>query len=462
MTESLEAAYEALIPEFLALPADPRAAVDAYYRERLYPLAQERMRRHACAPVEVLFLTAGGQPWSIALSLLATPAKHVVFLCTERSHREAEEAVRLAGLSSDIDRQYPRVDQANPVPVYTKILEAYRTYGEPRDIAVDITSGTKSMTAAASSAAMVLGARQRYIGSEQLRPGHFGREKIYELEHPLKIMGDLERREAERHFNELTFDRAADLFDTLHEQGAPDFLYPERAAIARAYGDWDALRFAEAGSRLGTVLARVRNHRGIDPLKARQGELAAQQARLVELANAPSTAVFLRFLVSYARRREAQGLLDAAALVHYRSIEETVQARLREAHGVDASGATEEAYANAAERAGVKDLLAEHNRIAGKPERALSALPTKVSLMTGWTLLRALKDQLTEGVNTERLRGRVDRRNRSVFAHGRATLAREDYDRLVEVAEEIRARYASLAGIELPKPDLEFDFINFA
>jgi CRISPR-associated protein (TIGR02710 family) len=462
MNDSLDADYDALLPAFLALPAEPRATVDAYYRERLYPIAQARVRRDACPEVHTLFLTAGAQPWSVAHSLLATPARHVVFLCTPESQSSAEQAVQLAGLGAHVDRQYPRVDKADMSTVYAAVLHAYRALGEPTDVVVDVTSGTKAMTAASSSVAMILRARLRYIESELLRPGHFGHERVHELSHPLVVMGDLQRREAEQHFDKLAFDRAATLFDDLHARGAPDHLFAERAEISRAYADWDALRFSEAEKRLGAVLARVRSHRGIDPLRAQADRLTAQHGRLGELARNPSTVVFLRFLMSYARRREAQGLLDAAALVHYRSIEESVQARLREAHGIDPGAATPEAFARAAAGAGVEDLLAAYNAVATKPEHQLTALPEKVSLMIGWTLLRALRDPLTRSINTEQLTGRVEIRNRSVFAHGRATLARKDFDKLVAIATEVRTQYAALVGIELPSSDPEFDFISLA
>lgn len=461
--KSLDADYEALIPEFLALPAELRAAVDAYYRDKLYPIAQARMRRDACPEVHTLFLTVGGQPWSVAHSLLATPARHVVFLCTEESQKSAEEAVQLAGLAPEVDRRYARVDKADMRTVYAEILKAYRSLGEPADVAVDVTSGTKAMTAAASSAAMILRARLRYIESVPLaRTGYLGRERIHELEHPLVVMGDLQRQEAEQHFDKLAFERAASLFDGLHEQGAPDYLYPERAALARAYADWDALRFADAEAKIGAILLRVRNHRGIDPLRFHIDRLTAQQARLGELARDPATAVFLRFLVSYARRREAQGLLDTAALVHYRSIEETVQARLRETYGIEPGAATQDAYAAAAQRAAVGDLLAAYNSLVNKLEQRLDALPSKISLMIGWTLLRALGDPLTKDLKTDRLMGRVDVRNKSVFAHGRATLARREFDELVKIAQEIRGRYVELAGITISTPDPEFDFITYA
>lgn len=462
------AAYEEAVARFEQLAPGEGALLQEFYETSILPLALERIRALTAArgwsrePVDVLLLTAGTQHFSLSVSLAMTPARFVGFLCTDDSLPSAERAVAaVLQQRSPVPRyQYANVGPADPVAVYRTILEMHRDR-RPASVVVDITSGTKAMTAAASSAAMVLGAPQRYVESLPLRHrGFFGREQPHELPHPLAEMGDLVRAEAERLFDRGAFERAAEMFADLHRRGAPGYRYDERAKLARAYAEIDALRFASAEGHFGAEELSRLVHRGdaVDPLCGQAPRLEAQFARVRELAEPrPGDETLLRYLTAYARRREGQGLYDAAALVHYRTIEVCIAARLA-ARGIDVNQIAPAAIgaAAAAEPAAV---LARFNEVGGRTEYRLAAWPAKLGLAQGWTLLAALDDALPRAIAAERLFGQVRARNESIFAHGFRPITEKSFRSFVALAAEVRRAAATLHGWSLPEPDEEFEFV---
>lgn len=455
------------LARFEALPTDtPHGDLVAFYEREVFPLARVEAQAHAIAPVDLLFVTAGAQHYSIALSLEASPAKQVVLLCTDVSQANAVRAAQLV-LDPSAVPLYARVDLADPLSVYSAILDAFRRFGSPSRVAVDITSGTKAMTAAASSSAVVLGATQRYIESQPLKQrGFFGREKVHTLDHPLVRMGDLQRVEAERHFDHLALDRAEALFRELHRLGAPRYLYAERAELAVAYRHCDALRFSDAADAIERALPRVRNAIDkTDPLTRESERLARQVTALRTLARGDDTPALLRFFMAYARRREAQQLYDAAALVHYRTIELAIQRRLRDTWGLDPDKAMAASWLDAATKAGFADLGAFCDRYAKdnpkKDKLDPDAMPPYATLMLGWLTLRVFNDPLTSAVKADKLEGETVARNKSIFAHGTQPLTPEAYAKFAQTAAAIRTRFADLSGFALPTPDDDYDFVRF-
>lgn len=464
MSNERDREYEAAVVEFCALPetADLRRA----YEERLLPLSYDRIRREARAPVDVLFLTVGKQSYSVELSLLASPAKEVVFLCTDDSQKNAERAASRV-LAPSVPRRYERVTRAGSLDVYAKIGGVFqdivrRGVSRP-SVVVDITSGTKAMTAAASSAAMLIDADQRYVEGTIIRGEFRAHEAVHDLPHPLKEMGDLERREGERLFDGLAFDRAEEMFSRLHEKDAPGYLYDCRATISRAYRLADALEFGAAANTLDeATMRRLGSANRGDPVCGYRARIQEQRVALEELASGPRDETLMRFYCAYARRREEQRLFDVAALVHYRTIELSIQARLKR-RGLADGNATREQYEAAAAAVGlsVEQLLAEFNRLAGRGH-TVERLPDRIALAQGWTLLAAFKDELVEVVRLEKLLGRIRARNESVLAHGRKPITSTVFVDFKDTARQVREKAADLEGWILPAPgtDPVMDFVR--
>jgi CRISPR-associated protein (Cas_Cas02710) len=220
--------YEKGVAALLAAPVD--AAKDIY-ETQVFARSLARFRA-AAQPCDLLVLTAGTQPYSVALSLARAPARSVVLIHTDDSLSHAQRGAELAGVDRDLLR-FRQVDKADSASVYRHIRDAIQ--GDRSGVVIDFTSGTKAMTAAASAAAGYLGVAQVYIESTYLRPGYFGRELVHVVDHPLVIFGDAKREEAER----------------FYEQGA---WAPAEFTSARRTGRW---RRCASSKRMLRSLPRV-------------------------------------------------------------------------------------------------------------------------------------------------------------------------------------------------------------
>lgn len=149
-----------------------REIVTLYERDIL-PLQMAEMRASAERSMrfDTLYLTAGTQPYSQTLSILATPADRVVFIATDdKTCRESvARAVEMAGLPSDA---YEVREFQEPFDAADMAREMYcHVVTQGGRAAMDITSGRKVMSAALSSLAAQLEIPQYYLSGIYLRGG---------------------------------------------------------------------------------------------------------------------------------------------------------------------------------------------------------------------------------------------------------------------------------------------------
>lgn len=446
--------------------APDRETAARLYAERLFPLALARVAGMG-GDAALLVLTVGDQPWSVALSLSATRSPRVLAIHTERSEPNLDRALDLLpGPRPEVLRK--RVDKADSTKVYEAIREGLDALGVPaEDVVVDFTSGTKAMTAGASTFAGFRRLRQVYVTSERLAGAAdrlFGREEVHRVDHPLVALGDPDREAAEQAFDAGDFALAERVFVELDEARVPAFHFAARARLARAYRSWDTLAFTEAANGLDEVatalsraqrrhVARERLVEHADRLREQAGHcrtLAAATRHARPAAQPEQANALLRWLLAGARRATSRRL-DLAALLTYRALELTLQRRLA-VHGLDASDFRPPDPA---------DLLARYNRVAG-PKHAADELPDKLGLAQAWTVLTALGDAPlgAAAVPRDRLFGVIEARNHSVLAHGFRTVSGTTVDSLRDVVLTIATPVAAADQLPLPNPDDGFDFVR--
>lgn len=413
--------------------ATSREEAIARYEAEVFPLSLQLVvaqRRRA----DILVLTVGEQPYSVALSLAFTPADRVIALHTHESERNLDGALQLLPEplrpAPPVERR--PVGRADSTRVYETILDAVAR-NSSRDVVVDFTSGTKAMTAGASTVAGYQGWRQVYIESQLLdKVAHarlHSREVPQTVDHPLVVLGDLERVQAERAFDNGDFGVAAQAFKTLDRARVPHYHYGARARLAVAYRDWTDLRFAEASEGLRAVVddLRATPARFVDrePLVELADRLAAQAAGTAGLAtatrseavrpmfDAEQSALVIRWLLAGARR-EAPRRGDLAALLLYRALEAALQRRLA-THGIDAGDVQIPEERKEA-------FLRAYNRAVGARRHRIEQVPPQLALSTAHTALLALEDavvvRLHEVIPRGKFQGLTTQRNNSVYAHG--------------------------------------------
>ena len=88
------------------------------------------------------------------------------------------------------------VSETEPMDIYREIKKAYIEWGKPEKLHIDITGGTKAMSAAAAMAGAVIDIQLIYVGSNHYLPDFRkpcpGSETLFYIANPLSVFGDLE------------------------------------------------------------------------------------------------------------------------------------------------------------------------------------------------------------------------------------------------------------------------------
>ena len=145
----------------------------AMYERDVFPAQMEAMRDSARRVMrfDTLYLTAGTQPYSQALSILATPADRIVFIATDDAlcRESVRRAVELTELPVERYEEHVFLEPFDAAAMVKEIYCHVVTQGGR--VAMDITSGRKVMAAALSGLAAQLEVPQYYLSGRFLHGG---------------------------------------------------------------------------------------------------------------------------------------------------------------------------------------------------------------------------------------------------------------------------------------------------
>jgi len=460
--ESLDAA-RSRAADLVREAADGPTAI-RIYEEAYFPTAIAWMKTRA-EPCDTLVVTVGHQHWSVALSMVRHPATEVVAVCSSSTEAVAIRAGELAGRPAhSIQRR--TVHPHRSIEVYREI-RAVAERSKGRKVVVDISSGTKPMTAGASTAAGFFRMPQAYISAQSLRPDTElrGLEDVHTLDHPLAVFGDDVRREAEQAHDQGLYEVAARSFDDLDKVRAPDFHDGARAHLSRACGHWRGLRFVAAAEEFDaarSALEAARPHLRREPLVGVSGRLGEQSNAALMLARAtardsrtPHHPELAATMMRYLLQLPAWGHGDTGltALLAYRALEAALQRRLA-IHGLDADAPDYTSLPG--------DLLDRFNAVAGS-RYAVQELPSKIACAQAYSLLATLGDAVVEGgIPAKQFADRTQIRNQSVFTHGYRVIEERDLSGLRDIAGQIVDKTLRADGFERPASDAVFTPIRYS
>ncbi|MZP30627.1 TIGR02710 family CRISPR-associated protein [Heliobacterium undosum] len=400
------------------------------YRQHLFPHVARLfyLREKTECQYDLLISTVGTSLEPIVLTLLTLKPTHTVFICTPESKALLEDIQTYTGLSL-VRYDIVVVEKEDMTGVYEKV----RYYVRPgHRVAVDITGGTKVMSAGATLGAVLSNPDIFYVSSQldwQVRKPVAGTERLLRVQNPLSVNQDLEIRAALRLWEKGNYAAAGSVLLDM-ENAVED---PRRLRIwghlAAAYGAWELFRFNEALSAMEVVLRCVTNYQrceGAYGLWAYREKLERQLTLLRELAvmdrqskggtldilqNLPLVSALVFSLWGTVCRLENQERLDVAALLLYRMTEILSQRRLA-LHGFDTSNPDYQKLGEPTDiLENMQKLLRQSNLVV--PHE----LPRNVALSHGYALLQIINDPWP----VERLQkfsGQTNVRNHSFYAHG--------------------------------------------
>lgn len=426
--------------------------------------------------MDLLFVTVGAQADSPALAIIASPARFVVLLHTEKEQSRAEAVVNRLELKASEAALQSIGDGTRILDLYRVCFEEWQKRGRPKRVAFDLTGGLKTMSAAAAAAGFAIpGGKVFYIEADQPRihgSVFWVNERRICLDNPFVVFGEIRRESARALLASRAYPAAAALYDELAGQTG-QLADAFRARLAKAYAAFDALDFRQAEktlSRLADELdARERDTpelrddavvAGRDQVRA-NAEGARVLADFVKVIGDDRDPVrerdtlikdacpdFIAMLLEQAARRRAADQHDVAALLAYRASEAIVQRRLALRGGIDPSAVDWQTLAKKAE-VRVEDLVARYNGVTKKDYHfEVASLPSRLGRAQAFGLLAvAFASDVAEEKEIGKFAGLGEARNRSLLAHGLARLNRDTVGKLVDNTEQLFSRMLEIEQV---------------
>lgn len=472
---------------------EQRQIADQFYDDNLMKLIEEdfvlRNKDKVNERVEYLVVSVGTSYEPIVLNIKLLCPERILFLYTDKSEVTLNKIIDYCGLKP-VDYAKRQVNAVEPMEIYREVKRAYLLWDRPQRMYIDITGGTKTMSATAAMAGAMIDVQLVYVATDDylvdFRKPNPGSEKISYIENPLAVFGDLEVDKAFVLFGKYNFAGAARKLAYLKETiPEPDkrqelnFVY----LLARAYEEWDSLDFVPAYENMLKLKRELERDRRLHPefllmnLLSVIGEqvkileclqmipdMIRQKKNLVVLQESKMMHPLMFTMLQNAMAREKQEKYDMATLLMYRLLEMIEQRRLSKYNLFVSNMEYTKIKVNARNRPELKDkgeeevltwIKEEVGRLKVEIFRTNRStyLPEQVSLLEGFIILEALGDPITrmpDGKNVsllKQIRSKVLLRNNSIFAHGLGPVEKEDYMKFREFVTQMFVKFCEIEKI---------------
>jgi len=388
-----------------------------------------------------MLISVGGAPAPLLFSLQRGTPAHVWYFCSPDSREIADEIHRQ--LDWHPDRDFIEAQQFEELgPCYRalrdslpSLLRKWRV--DPKDVLVDYTGGTKTMSAALVLAGSELFGQFAYIGGNQRGKGGLGitlngQERALYQANP---WSELAIREIER---------ACDLWNSGLFEGSARVLRESAPRVPRRHAfetvaKWadslaarHRLDFKRALILLGEIdKALPALYDGREDFGLKQWTRAMLQLCVACTAGKPSQIV-IRELLDNSLRTAAQGRYDDACARLYRAMEMQGQVWLEEStHGAFVLGRKEPDHPLPSPLA---HWPACHPSESGEVVLSLELLFQALALLDHPYGSKVTQD-IALGLKS-RWRGATSKRNHSILAHGIQPLGPDGFDQMKTLASE--------------------------
>lgn len=314
----------------------------------------------------------------------------------------------------------------------TPIVEEWLGRGDRYQIVVDLTGGTKCMSAALALRSHRWRCVFSYVGGSERTKGGVGvvisgKEQVLHAHNPWDALGFQAVEEFVALFDQQAFAASAALADRTMRNVSEQSRKRELNALkllAEAYDAWDRFDQKSATTKL-QELAKYDND-----LRALFGQTKADQVRvwththldyLRQLLESNSPSIHhVADLLANARRRKAEGRTDDAVARLYRAIESLAQVALAERHHIN----------------NTKEVLLDRvpEGLRGQWVSRAEAGMIFLGLQDAYSLLDAFGDELGTKFRQlqlhDRQRSPLTARNQSILAHGFDRVSDKVYEQL--------------------------------
>jgi len=407
-----------------------------------------------------LIISVGGSMEPVVYSIGQRAPDCVCFLASQRSVDLIAE-IKRASSQTVPDRKIIVEDAEDLAHCYEKALECFdwAEHQLPGCLTiVDVTGGTKAMSAALAIAAVARGGSFSYVGGERRDRGGMGvvetgSERLRESVNPWELFAVEEQRSIARALNSFQYATAAQIVTAT----IPRMRDPDRALLepvgdaARGYLEWDrfnhtaAVQYLKDADRKLSERLRTAGQRLRQPFEMFHQQLSLSLANLNELRAATHDfkklhPLLAADLVANAQRRIEEGRFDDATARLYRALELIGQCAFEKYFGAPTGDAPLERLP--------EQLRSEYERKyrrEGKLELPLFAT------------FEALEKSGVEigqrfAADFEAIKKVLSGRNNSILAHGAQPISRHAAESFMEVLKRYLPASAKL--VEFPKLSL--------
>ncbi len=370
----------------------------------------------------VLVISIGKSPDPCLASVEQHNANRVIFFASQETRAFVTDIERVLGLQGELVALEQGDEYDFELCYQTARVTIQKAFStpEPRRIVVDITGGTKTMTAALALAASDHQLEFAYVVSDKQPDGSFksNSEKVKPFANPLRKYHIRELERLQNSFNAGDFRATLETIQTILERATDDYdtaFFEALLKLIQAFERWDLFNHREASEMFSTAIKTLKPLAAAKPSAWRTWllEIAKLQDSLMALkaAKKESSMVLMQDLLANADRRIARGEYDDALARMYRAIDLYAEIML-ENSGVQVMGTNFQIPASAA---WVMNEFKPHQK---RPDNTL-----KLNGVYEVARLASLIDPLLgqvffDSLDHGSLSNALKQRNKSILAHG--------------------------------------------
>ena len=410
---------------------------------------------------KAILISVGGTPAPIVFSLNHQKPEYICFFVSEETRDSIDKDI-LPNLNFRY-RHYHWITTQSA----EGLSECYRVLSrelpeilkkwkiDPKDLVVDYTGGTKTMSVALALATIGNSSSYTYVGGvERSKEGVGvvinGKERMWYLDNPWDELAVSERKEACLLFNKARYSAAAEIFAKTAEKVSRKYkaFFEAMRDLVEGYELWDKFKHREAKQKL------YRSKKVIDATASISGkaELVSLSIKLeenlnflgkLENAQAQRGLLLCYDLLSNAKRRaELENKFDDAVARLYRTIEAVAQFRLESQYGINTTNV---------KIAQIPNSLREKYKKKYTEEKGEKI---RLPLYASYLLLKELNDELGQKFfqfYDKHLRPLLDLRNKSILAHGFTPIKEDTFKKMYSII----LQFTGIEEDQIPKfPEL--------
>jgi CRISPR-associated protein (TIGR02710 family) len=342
---------------------------------------------------------------------------------------EQKEVIQLED-EEDLYKTYHQVEM--------KIDKLVKDGYETSEIAVDITTGTKVMSAALAAVAIVHEVRSlSYVTGNRNADGRVvsGTEKMETLDPArISLLASL-KRELPTYFNAHQYTACLDIIGRykkkekfLEKQEIQQLKDTER--LVMGYREWDRFNHKGALEKLEKLAnpKLSQNVKFLNELMNERNRLSSKVYKLGLRDNLP-TRCLIADLIANAERRADEGSYDDAVARLYRAVEAVAQLHLLEVYGQDSGNIRLDELKDRLP----EDSIKRYEKLRGEDGRI------RLGLTESYQLIHTLEpaNPLASDEVIEQLRKDLPFRNSSILAHGFKPIGREEFEKMKKLAIKV-------------------------